>query len=121
MSEFADLTVARYMELDRETARAYHLDPQVHYDVERLRQFVDAAERAMVDERVPRQVRERVINRIVFGDAEGRDAVYVTRREQMQATAKLHMPPTADAWKRLLDPSAGPVRPGEEPTPRRTS
>lgn len=117
MSEFADLTVARYMELDRETARAYHLDPQVHYDVERLRQFVNATERAMLEERIPKQVRERIINRIVFGDAEGRDAVYVNRREQMQAMAKLQMPSTADAWKRLLNPSAGPVRPDEEPTP----
>jgi hypothetical protein len=26
MSEFADLTVARYLEQDREAARAYHID-----------------------------------------------------------------------------------------------
>ncbi|MER6075584.1 hypothetical protein ABT187_43805 [Streptomyces sp. NPDC001817] len=44
MSERADLTVARYLEQDREAARAYHLDPQVHADVERLRQFVGARE-----------------------------------------------------------------------------
>lgn len=117
MSEFSDLTVARYLERDREAAHAYHLDPQVHADVERLREFVEATERAMVEERVPRQVRERIINRIVLGDPEGQDAVYVTRREQMQAMAKVGMPPTADAWKRLLDPSAGPARPDEEPTP----
>ena len=116
MSEFVDLTVARYMERDRDTARAYHLDPQVHADVERLRQYVDATERAMADEGVPRQARERVINRIVFGEPEDRDAVYVTRREQMQAMAKMQMP-SAEAWKRLLEPDAGPVRPDEEGAP----
>ena len=112
MSEFTDLAMARYMEQDRETAHAYHLDPQVHAEVERLRQFVDATERAMADERVSKQVRERIINRVVFGDPEGRDAVYVTRRERAQAMAKMQMPPTADAWKRLL----ASVCPGEEPT-----
>jgi hypothetical protein len=113
MSDVADLAVARYLELDREAARAYHLDPQVHADVERLRQLVDVAERAMRDERVPVQMRQRVINRIVFGEPEGREAVWVTRRERVEATVKM---PTADAWKRLLDPSAGPVGPDEEPT-----
>lgn len=116
MSEFSNLTVARYLEWDRETARAYHLNPQVHADIERLRQYVEATERAMIDERIPKQARERVINRVVFGGPEGPDAVYVSRREQMEEMAKVQMP-TADAWKRLLDPSAGPVRPDEEPTP----
>ena len=115
MSEFADLTVARYLEMDREAARAYHVDPQVHAEVERLRQFVDATERAMRDERVPVETARRVINRVVFGDPRGLEAVYVSQREQMEATAKTELP-TADAWKRLLDPSAGPVRPDEEPT-----
>ena len=116
MSEFGDLTVARYMELDRDTARAYHVDPQVHADVERRRQFVDAAERAMRYERVPVTTAQRVINRIVFGEPAGLKAVYVSRRAQMEATAKLEMPTTTDAWRRLLDPNAGPVRPDEEPT-----
>ncbi len=116
MSEFADLTVARYLELDREAARAYHHDPQVHAEVERLRQFVDATDRAMMIERIPAETRKRVINRIVFGEPGGLKAVYVSQREQMQAVAKMQPLPTADAWKRLLDPSAGPVRPDEEPT-----
>ncbi|MER6738228.1 hypothetical protein [Streptomyces puniciscabiei] len=115
MSEFADLAVARYLENDHETARAYHLDPQVHADVERMRQFVEAAERAMRDDRVPIVTARRVINRVVFGDPGGLEAVYVSRREQMQAAAKMQ-PPTADAWRRLLDPDAGPVCPDEEPT-----
>jgi hypothetical protein len=34
----------------------------------------------------------------------------------MQAMAKMQMP-SAEAWKRLLEPDAGPVRPDEEPTP----
>lgn len=115
MSEFADFTVARYMELDHETARAYHLDPQVHAEIERLRQFVDATDRALMDERIPTEIRKRVINRIVFGEPDGLEAVWVSRREQMQAMVQ--PPLTADAWKRLLNPSAGPVRPDEEPTP----
>lgn len=114
MSEFTDDTLSRYLEKDPETARAYHLDSQVHADVERLRHLVEATERAMVDEGVPARVRERVVNRIVFGEPEGREAVYVSRREQMMAMAKLPLP--TDPWAGLPDPSAGPVRPDEEPT-----
>jgi len=62
------------------------------------------------------QVRERVINRVVFGTPEGRGAVYLSRREQMESMAKVQLPPMADAWKRLLSPDTGPVRLDEEPT-----
>jgi len=115
MSDFSDLTVARYLESDQEAAHACHVDPQVHADVERLRQFVDATERAMADEGVPVQVRERVVNRIVFGEPAGREAVYVSRREQMLAVAQL--PPLTDAWVGLPTPRARPVLLDEEPTP----
>mgnify|MGYP001078730194 CR=1 FL=1 len=90
MSDFTDEILGRYLDRDAATRRAYHLDPRVHADVERLRQLVDAAERAMLDEGVVDKTRERVINRIVFGAPEG--SVYPTRWGDALALATLPMP-----------------------------
>ena len=98
MSEFTDKTLSRYLDAFQ-TRRAYHLDPQVHADVERMRMLVDAAERAMADEGVPVQTQRRVINRVVFGDPEGLEPVHLQRLEQIRSLAERAMP-TADVWPR---------------------
>lgn len=113
MSEFTDDTVGRYIGQDPEQRKEYALDPAAHMRIEVLRQTLDAVERAMTYEDVPEESRRRVINRVVWGEPEGRVDVHAQMagvREQMLAADLA--PEFAQAWEAF--PSAGTASREEE-------
>lgn len=117
MSEFSDATLNRYLDQQPGMRPALLTDPVQHAQIEALRQTLTTVERALADESIPPETARRVINRIVWGDPEGHvdvHARYGAVRKQMLAAADLP-PDLARAWWAF--DSAGPVRPGEEPTP----
>lgn len=98
MSEFTDDTLGRYLNQQPGMREALLHDPMQHAQAQSLRQTLAAVERAMTDEGMPDDVRRRVINRVVWGEPEGRVDVHAQMdrvRQQM---------------------SSGPVRPDKGPT-----
>lgn len=86
MSEFTDDTLGRYLDQQHDGMRQTRLnDALQQMQTETMRCLLDAAERAMSAEDVPDGVRRRVVNRIVWGDPEGREDVYAARHRQMIA------------------------------------
>lgn len=71
MSDYSDDTLDRYLDGNPEARRAYLEDPFQHGQIELQRQVLDAADRAMASEGIPEDVRNRVVNRIVWGEPEG--------------------------------------------------
>lgn len=97
MSEFTDDTLNRYLAQQPGMREALLRDPVQHMQAEALRQTLAMVERALADEGVPDDVQRRVVNRVVWGEPEGRVDVHaqmVRMRRQM---------------------ATGPVRPDEEP------
>jgi hypothetical protein len=117
MSEFTDDALARYLNQQPGMREALHNDPVQHAQTEMVRQSLAAAERAMADEGIPEEVRRRVINRIVWGEPEGRVDMHAQMdRVRKQIADAYDLPPDLTrAWDAI--PSAGPVRPDEEGTP----
>jgi hypothetical protein len=116
MSEFTDRTLARYLAQQPGTREALLSDPIQHAQAERMRQTLDATDCAMADEDVPEEVRRRVINRIVWGESEGRVDMHAQMdKVRKQISDAYNLPPDLmRVWDAI--PSAGPARPGEEPT-----
>lgn len=116
MSEFTDGTLGRYLDQQPGMRRALHNDPVQHAQAELLRRTLDAADCAMADEDVPEEVRRRVINRIVWGESEGRVDMHAQMdRVRKQIADAYDLPPDLTrAWDAIH--SAGLARPGEEPT-----
>jgi hypothetical protein len=114
MSEYTDDTIARHLAQQPGMRQALLEDPVQRAQTELMRRTLAAAERAMTDERVPDEVRRRVINRIVWGEPEGRIDVHAQMRDQVAAMYS-SMLPSPEALRALLD-GAGPARPDEEPT-----
>lgn len=114
MSEFTDGTLSRYLDQQPGMREALRNDPLQHAQAEWTRQTLAATERAMADEGTPDEVRRRVVNRIVWGEPEGRVDVHAQMDRQRQAMAK-GMMPSAETLAALLADGAGPVRPDEEP------
>lgn len=117
MSEYADDSLSRYLDQQPGVREALLHDPVQHAQVEALRQTMATAERALSDEGIPVDVQRRVVNRIVWGEPEGRVDFYAKRREvQEQVFAAYDLPTElTDAWNANHN-SAGLVRPDEEPT-----
>ncbi|NUS79166.1 MAG: hypothetical protein HOV70_23610 [Streptomyces sp.] len=115
MSEFVDDVVGGYVDAQPGMRAALSDDPVQQAQIESLRQALAMVERALVDEGVSEDVRRRVINRVVWGEPDGRVDVHAEMlglRKQMLAA---DLPPeVARAWWEL--PSAGPPRPDGEPT-----
>jgi hypothetical protein len=115
MSENVDDTLGRFLDQQPGLREALLTDPAQKAQIESLRQALARVERALADEGLPVEVRRRVINRVVWGDPEGVDvhAKFLAIRKQLLAA---DLPPdVAKMWWEF--PSAGPVRPDEEPTP----
>lgn len=55
--------------MDPDVARQYHTDPGTHAQITVLRQVLQAADKAMRAEGVPERVRDRVVHRVLFGEA----------------------------------------------------
>lgn len=87
MSDYSDDALDRYLDQNAEVRRAYLNDPVQHAQVELQRQVLDAADRAMAREGVPESARNRVVNRIVWGDPEGLVDVHAQRMDQVRAAA----------------------------------
>jgi hypothetical protein len=119
MSEFTDDTLGRYVAQQPGMREALLRDPVQHQQAERLRQTLDAFERAMADECVPDEARRRAINRVVWGEPEGHVDVWAQVREQVLAAYDLPIELT-DAWKAIHD-GAGPVRPDGDPATTRVT
>ena len=115
MSEHTDDILNRYLGQQPGMREALLTDPVQHAQVESLRQTLTMMERALADEGIPEETARRVINRLVWGDPEGRIDVHarMARVRKQMLTADLP-PEVARAWWEF-DP-AGPVRPDEEPT-----
>jgi hypothetical protein len=113
VSDFVDEALGRYLDQQPGMREAFHTDPLQHAQVKWMRQTLAAAERAMADEGVPDEARRRVINRIVWGEPEGRVDVHARMREQVLAAYDLPTELT-DAW--AANHRVPPVRPGEETT-----
>lgn len=116
MSDFTDDTLGRYIDQQPGLRQALLHDPVQHMQAEALQRTLDMVECALTDEGVPDDVRRRVVNRVVWGEPEGRVDVYARIREQTLGLYDLP-PSLTEAWAAIhADPSAGPVRPDEEPT-----
>lgn len=115
MSEFINDTLGRYLDQQPGMRQALLTDPLQKAQAEALRQTLTMVERALTDEGVPDEVRHRVINRVVWGEPEGHVDVHArmdgVRRQMLAADLP---PDLAKAWQDF--PSAGLVRPDEEPT-----
>lgn len=113
MSEFTDDAVGRYIDQQPAMREALLHDVVQHRQAEQLRQTLAAVERAMADEGVTDEARRRVINRVVWGEPEGRVDVHAQMagvREQMLAADLA--PEFAQAWEAF--PSAGTASREEE-------
>ncbi|WP_329336114.1 hypothetical protein OG252_13165 [Streptomyces sp. NBC_01352] len=116
MSEFADDALGRYLDQQPGMREALLHDPVQKAQIEALRQTLTMMERALADEGIPDEVRHRLINRIIWGDPEGRVDVHARMTSVRKQMLAADLPPDlARAWWEF--PSAGPVRPDEEPTP----
>jgi hypothetical protein len=82
MSDYSDDSLDRYLDGNAEAKRAYLEDPIQHAQIELQRQALDAADRAMASEGIPEDVRNRVVNRIVWGEPEGLVDVHAQRIDQ---------------------------------------
>ncbi|MEW2420455.1 hypothetical protein AB0911_07915 [Streptomyces nigra] len=118
MSEFTDDTVNRYLSQQPGMREALLSDPVQHMQAEALRQTLGMVERALTDEGVPDDVRRRVVNRVVWGEPEGRIDFHARVRETREQVLAAYDLPTelTDAWHANHSVSADPVRPDEEPT-----
>lgn len=115
MSEFTDATLGQYLDHQPELRAALLHDPVQKAQIEALRQTLTMMERALADEGVQDETRRRVINRIVWGDPEGLVDVHAQMLRVRKQMLAADLPPDlARAWWEF--PSAGPVRPDEEPT-----
>ncbi|MFC8515495.1 hypothetical protein [Streptomyces sp. NPDC057257] len=114
MSQYTDDTLNRYLDQQPGMREALHTDPVQHAQTELMRRTLAAVERALADEDVPDEVRRRVVNRIVWGEPEGRVDFYAKRREvQEQVLAAYDLPTELTAAWAEIHASAGPVS-GEE-------
>jgi hypothetical protein len=113
VSEFTDDTLGRYLDQQGGMRRALLEDPVQHAQTEQMRALLDVAERAMATEGVSEDARRRVVNRIVWGEPEGRVDVYEERRRQAMAVSG-SLQPSAEQLAALLVDGAGPVAPGED-------
>ncbi|HEY9410779.1 MAG TPA: hypothetical protein VIP77_14460 [Jiangellaceae bacterium] len=93
MSDYSDDALDRYLAGTAEARRAYLQDPVQHAQVELQRQLLDAADRAMGAEGVLEETRQRVVNRIVWGDPEGVVDVHAQRLAAMVAAQDATAPP----------------------------
>lgn len=114
MSEFTDDTLARYLDQQPGMRRALLENPVQHAQTEQMRALLDVAEQAMATEGVPEAARRRVVNRIVWGEPEGRVDVYGQRRRQVVAMAGSLTPSVEELAASLAD-DAGPACPDEDP------
>lgn len=71
MSDYSDDALDRYLARNAESRRVYLEDPFQHAQAELLRRVLQSAGDAMAEEGVPEEARNRVVNRIVWGDVEG--------------------------------------------------
>jgi hypothetical protein len=83
MSDHTDV-LNRYLSQQPGIRKTLLTDPVQHARIETLRQTLDATDRAMVDEGVPDEARRRVLNRLVWGDAEGQVDMYA-QAQQLRA------------------------------------
>lgn len=110
MSNYSDDTLGRYLDQNPTMRQACLEDPVQHAQVESTRRTLDAADRAMADEGIPGEVRRRVVNRMVWGEPEGRVDVHARMREQAIAAYGLPASLTdADAWAAVRDEAPGGV------------
>lgn len=72
MSDFTDKTLTRYLDQQPSMREALLRDPMQRAQAEHLRNLLNAAARAMAAEGVPEDTQRRVVNRIVWGEPEGR-------------------------------------------------
>ncbi len=114
MSEHIDDVLGRYLDHQPGMREALLHDPVQKAQIESLRQTLTMMERALADEGVAPEVARRVINRIVWGDPEGRTDVHAQMASLRKQMLTADLPPDlARAWWEF--PSVGPVRPDEEP------
>lgn len=92
MTDFTDDTVHRYLEQNPGLRDSSALDPATHHHIELMSRTLDAADRAMAEEGVPDGIRRRVLNRVVWGDPEGKVDVYAKAVEQTFLAARACMP-----------------------------
>ena len=116
MSEHTDDVLSRYLGQHPEMRQTLYHDPVQDAQVESLRQTLTMMERALADEGIPDEIAHRVINRIVWGDPEGHVDVHAKMMAVRKQMLAADLPPdVAKMWWEF--PSAGQVRPDEEPTP----
>lgn len=66
--QFYDHALATHEDVQR-----YHRDPAFHHDVQLLGQLIEVADRAMRVEGVARDVRDRVLHWLIYGEAPAGD------------------------------------------------
>jgi hypothetical protein len=115
MSEYTDHTLNRYLDQQPGMRKVLLTDPVQHALAEQLRQTMDAVEHALINEGVPEDVRHRVINRVIWGEPEGRVDVHTQKQEQAIAAYNSMPMLSPEALRDLID-GADPVS-SEEKTP----
>jgi hypothetical protein len=115
MGEFVGDALSRYLDRQPGMREALLHDPVQNMQAEMLRQTLTMVERALTDEGVPDEVRRRVINRVIWGEPEGRiDAHAQMARVRKQMLAADLPPDLAKAWQDLPTAPERPV--GSEET-----
>jgi hypothetical protein len=115
MSEFVDDTLGRYLNQQPGMREALLNDPVQNMQAEMLRRTLAMTESALIDEGVSEDVRRRVINRVIWGEPEGRiDAHAQMARVRKQMLAADLPPDLAKAWQDLPTAPERPV--GSEET-----
>lgn len=115
MSEYTDDVLSRYFGQQPDMREKLLTDPVQHAQAESLRQTLALLERALADEDIPDEAAHRVINRIVWGDPNGRVDVHARMMNVRKQLLAADLPPDiARAWWEF--PSTASAHPDEEPT-----
>lgn len=108
MSQHTDDVLSRYLDQQPGMRRALLEDPVQCAQTEVMRRMLVAMERAMADEGVNEEARQRVVNRVIWGEPDGLRDTHAEMRSRVAAFQRKH-PWANPSW------GAGPVRPGGEP------
>lgn len=92
-----DQVAARFLD-SPDAQRAYHYDPTYHHDIDLLRATLRAVDRAMREEDIPHDARQRVIRAVLHGTGpDEREAWQRVGDHEDRAALLAAAPPAAEA------------------------
>lgn len=86
MSYNIDRIIATHLKQRPGARHAYHHDPNMHHDIERMRQILAGVESAMRREGIPYRLAERVLNKVVSAGLDGWEQDKLRRERELLLT-----------------------------------